>query len=418
MKIVIWCPYVSVGGGVRLLQQLAPAIARHPEIELARLAIVGGKVENASEMFRGLELFQLSERRERGARSWLEREGRIFGIKGTGRLKAAARNRLFGTEAPNSWQHEQLRQAAQDCDLIYCFWPHRVECPQVDKPIACTYQDCTLIDFPEMLGGLEAKRLKDITATWLQGSTVILSSQATKDNLTRLFGRQCESAPIIHHAILPEDNEVRSDQHTELLEKLPRDYVVFPAHPSSSKNHHTLLVAWTRFERRRENPLVLFGPHTELLKRQPDDNEVAYNWGILRLLGQITRDQLRLGEDFYVLGNVGDKDVLPLIRNAKALIMPTLAEGGGSYPVEEALAVGTPVLCSDIPVMREHLRSRTAKIAWFDPNSADSIHSALDALFDNYDTYKESAIRGASDPRPTWDDIATQYVQVFKELLT
>ena len=33
--------------------------------------------------------------------------------------------------------------------------------------------------------------------------------------------------------------------------------------------------------------------------------------------------------------------------------MSSLDEGGDSYPVEEALSVCIPVLCSDIPVMRK-----------------------------------------------------------------
>ena len=93
--------------------------------------------------------------------------------------------------------------------------------------------------------------------------------------------------------------------------------------------------------------------------------------------------------------------------------MPSLAEGGGSFPVEEALAAGVPVLCSDIPVLREHLRGRTARIAWFDPDSPASIVAALEAVFADYDDYKARAVRGAGDPRPSWDDVAARYVDVF-----
>jgi glycosyltransferase involved in cell wall biosynthesis len=41
-----------------------------------------------------------------------------------------------------------------------------------------------------------------------------------------------------------------------------------------------------------------------------------------------------------------------LIAHAKALLMPSFAEGFG-LPVIEALAVGTPVIASDLPAHRE-----------------------------------------------------------------
>jgi len=193
-----------------------------------------------------------------------------------------------------------------------------------------------------------------------------------------------------------------------LLATLPPQYVVLPANLSPHKNHYQLLVAWARFARRRQVPLVLFGLFTDQLSAPTWDY-----WQVNRLLGVIRRSGLRAGQDFYALGQVADADVMPLIRHAAALIMQTLAEGGGSYPVEEALSVGVPVLCADIPVMREHLAQHSACIAWFDPESADSIVNALDTLFNHYDEYKQSAVRGMADPRPTWDQIAAQYVDAF-----
>ena len=41
-----------------------------------------------------------------------------------------------------------------------------------------------------------------------------------------------------------------------------------------------------------------------------------------------------------------------LLLGARALLLPSFAEGYG-MPVAEALSVGTPVLCSDLPALRE-----------------------------------------------------------------
>ena len=52
-----------------------------------------------------------------------------------------------------------------------------------------------------------------------------------------------------------------------------------------------------------------------------------------------------------------------LIDNARAVLMPSFAEGYG-LPVAEALAAGTPVLASDLPSLRAMGGSA---ITWLDP---------------------------------------------------
>ena len=47
-----------------------------------------------------------------------------------------------------------------------------------------------------------------------------------------------------------------------------------------------------------------------------------------------------------------DAAMVPLLRGARALLLPSFAEGFG-FPVIEALQLGVPVLCSDIPALRE-----------------------------------------------------------------
>ncbi|RYD19527.1 MAG: glycosyltransferase family 1 protein, partial [Lysobacteraceae bacterium] len=47
-----------------------------------------------------------------------------------------------------------------------------------------------------------------------------------------------------------------------------------------------------------------------------------------------------------------DQHLDTLLRGARALVLPSFAEGYG-LPVAEALAVGTPVICSDLPALRE-----------------------------------------------------------------
>ncbi|MFM6082425.1 MAG: glycosyltransferase [Cuspidothrix sp.] len=408
MKILIWNPYVSLGGGLRLLLQLSDAIARHPDVKLVRLALPSGCINNHEILNnKKVKIFELNQ-------LWLEKHQRILGIKGTTRLKFLLRRLLPQTLAKG--KQKQFQNAIEDCDLIYCPWPHRLSFPITDKPVICTFQDATLLEFPEIIGGQATHLEWQLSKVWMEKSTsIVVSSNSTKERLIKQFGEICEKANIIHHAILPETQQKVPLVCSKLSDKLPKKYVIFPANIMTHKNHYNMLVAWSRFQRRKEFPLVLFGAGIEKLNySNPNWPE---SWIATRLTGVIYRTNLSLGEDIYALGYVDDADVISLISQATALIMPTLAEGGGSFPVEEALTFGVPVLCSNIAIMQEHLSYRSAKIAWFDPDCPSSIVDALNNFFDNYSDYKQSAIDGITDPRPSWNDIASQYVKVFHEAL-
>lgn len=64
-----------------------------------------------------------------------------------------------------------------------------------------------------------------------------------------------------------------------------------------------------------------------------------------------------------LVGYVSDAELRALVAGAAAAILPSLYEGFG-IPIEEALAVGTPVFASDIPVFREVGKER---VRYFDP---------------------------------------------------
>jgi glycosyltransferase involved in cell wall biosynthesis len=157
----------------------------------------------------------------------------------------------------------------------------------------------------------------------------------------------------------------------------------------------------------------LCGESTEILAEAGPPTRNRY-WQHERLSGLMRRLGLHGSPYVRALGYVSNAHVSALIQKATALIMPSLSEGGGSYPVEEALSYGTPVLCSDIAVMREHLAARSAEIAWFDPLSPDSIADAYRRLMRDYARFKSSALHSRLDARPTWDDVGGQYLDVFE----
>ncbi len=104
------------------------------------------------------------------------------------------------------------------------------------------------------------------------------------------------------------------------------------------KNHLLLLHIWRRLAETVGRP-----PRLVLVGRRGWENE-----NILDLLDRCPALKGVVEE----LGPLPDAAVAPLIAGARALLFPSFAEGFG-LPVAEALAAGVPVICSDLPVMRE-----------------------------------------------------------------
>jgi glycosyltransferase involved in cell wall biosynthesis len=95
-------------------------------------------------------------------------------------------------------------------------------------------------------------------------------------------------------------------------------------------------------------------------------------------------------------GHVSDDELAAILTGARALVFPSADEGFGLPPVE-ALACGTPVVCTDIPALREVLGDR-ATYAPFD----ELLHAAL------------TTERPAPAPLDrTWDDVARETWAVY-----
>ena len=79
-------------------------------------------------------------------------------------------------------------------------------------------------------------------------------------------------------------------------------------------------------------------------------------------------------EDRIVFTGYVDDDALKqYVVQSDGMIFPSLYEGFGLPPLE-ALAAGIPVMCSDIPVLREIYKD---KVTYFNPYRVDDIQKCL-----------------------------------------
>jgi glycosyltransferase involved in cell wall biosynthesis len=140
----------------------------------------------------------------------------------------------------------------------------------------------------------------------------------------------------------------------------------------------------------------------------------------LHLLSRITpqrRAELErivpAGADVVFHNGVTDDEYDGLLRKATALVSLSRAEGYG-LPLVEAMALGTPVVASDIPIFREV--GADAAI-YVDPESPEQFADAIGQLGDE-DHWQDMSRRSISRAGEfSWDESARQLVDAAHEVV-
>ncbi|WP_010219027.1 glycosyltransferase family 4 protein [Sphingomonas sp. PAMC 26621] len=196
--------------------------------------------------------------------------------------------------------------------------------------------DLIPIETPEYCRPGEAdKHIRRMTNALASASGIIGNSQATVDALERFaISRELRHPPTTT-AWLAGDVLPASATATVL----DRPYFVSVGTIEGRKNHLLLLQTWQRLVARlgdRAPLLVLVGQR---------------GWEAAAAFALLDRaTDLRGAVREY--GRCDDTELAGLLRGARALLMPSFAEGFG-MPVIEALQLGAPVIASDLAVFRE-----------------------------------------------------------------
>ena len=246
--------------------------------------------------------------------------------------------------------------------------------------------DLIPITHPEYCRSGESERHVERVRNMLSSAVGIIgNSQVTLDNLGAFANSAAMPTPAMIAA--PLGTELSSDGHDA-----PRP----PARPTfvmlgtieARKNHMLLLQIWARLVRARgaEAPrLLIIGQR---------------GWKCEQVFDRLDRSEaLRVA--VTEIGRCSDAELDNHLHGARALLFPTLVEGYG-LPLIEALALGTPVIASDLPVFHEIGQEVPDFI---DPLDGPAWHAAI-VDYTEHDSPKRNAqiTRLAAYSAPSWDD--------------
>jgi glycosyltransferase involved in cell wall biosynthesis len=178
-----------------------------------------------------------------------------------------------------------------------------------------------------------AKRMRTID---LYADGVIGNSQATLDAITQHVSPNRRRVSRVAHLGV----EWGDTPPTRASGVAPeRPYFVCVATIEPRKNHLLLLNVWRRLVER----LGPAAPKLVLVGRRGWENE--------NVIDILERAEILFGH-VEEAADVSDRQLDELLAGARAVLIPSFAEGYG-MPVAEALAAGVPVISSDIEALRE-----------------------------------------------------------------
>jgi glycosyltransferase involved in cell wall biosynthesis len=114
------------------------------------------------------------------------------------------------------------------------------------------------------------------------------------------------------------------------------------------------------------------------------------------------------------IGRIPDDQLGVVLREAQALVAPSRAEGFG-LPLVEAMAVGVPVVCTDIPAFREVTAGAALSVPVAD---AAALGEALERVLSDPDERARLAAAGRTRSGAfDWDDVARRAWTLYRRVL-
>ena len=200
----------------------------------------------------------------------------------------------------------------------------------------CLIHDLIPVEFPEYAKpGQAANHLRRIETAVELADALIVNSRVTRDGLQPHLERAGRSPPVLvtpFGADLPPASAASG--------ALPdKPYFVYVGTIEARKNHLLLLNLWR-------------GLAGELGERSPLLVLVGQRgWEIENVVDMLDRCPGLRGA-VIEHNALSDAAMVPLRKGARALLLPSFAEGFG-FPLIEALQLGLPALCSDLAALRE-----------------------------------------------------------------
>jgi glycosyltransferase involved in cell wall biosynthesis len=263
-----------------------------------------------------------------------------------------------------------------------------------------TVHDLSFVHHPAAFVPSLQRYLETVVPRSIDRADLVLADSAhTRMDLTTLFDVSPEDVRVIYPGVAPRfQREPEPGERERLHDRYgigDEPYVLSVGTLQPRKNYVRLIEGFIQFQ-------VEMGTSAHLLIAG------GRGWLYDNILAEAQKH-----ENVRLLGFVEDEDLPALYRGADLFVFTSLYEGFG-LPVLEAMACGTPVVCSNTSSLPE-VAGESALLV--DPQSPDELAEAMVRAFGEEELREEMVDRGlAQAAKFTWERSARQLLDVLESL--
>jgi glycosyltransferase involved in cell wall biosynthesis len=319
--------------------------------------------------------------------------GHVASSRHSGRTRRLARTLRLGALVRGEQTLRTLRRTEIDTPIYLLVSHHHLEKRRVIARLKqqegarfiCLIHDLIPIQFPEYaLPGQDDKHRRRIETAASLADAVIVNSTVTREAFQPYLARAGRTPPVL---VAPFGVDLPAAPMDAPAPVKP-PYFVCVGTIEARKNHLLLLNLW----RRLVDELGDAVPRLVLVGQR--------GWETENVVDMLERCPALRGV-VLEYGNLPDAELTRLVKGARALLLPSFAEGFG-FPLVEALALGVPALCSNLAALREN----GGGIAeFFDPLDGSGWRAAvIDYLLPSSPRRQAQLSRLTGWRPPSWDD--------------
>lgn len=262
-----------------------------------------------------------------------------------------------------------------------------------NKPFVVTIHDLIIDHFPTgnssslPLPFYKLKRLayRKITKnSVVKAQKIIVPSNATKEDLIKLYKAENEKIEVIHEGF---DKLISKKGNSSDL--VSKNFILYVGNAFPHKNLTFLIKAYKKIREKHDIDLVLIGKKDFFYEKLAIDPQTSIKF----------------------LHDIDDSQLFEYYTNAKCLIMPSLMEGFG-LPLLEAMSLSCPVVSSNTSALAE---IGGDACLYFNPENENEIKEKIESVINDSKLRDDLVKKGLLQAQKfSWENCVRQTLKLYE----